>query len=273
MAGTKILFVDDEPTIRLTLPLILQREGFDVKSAATVSEAVAFINREQFDVLISDLNIGQPGDGFTVVSVMRRVQPNAVTFILTGYPDFESALQAIRKQVDDYLAKPADIPSLVDTLKRKLQSRPVSHQVPVCRAPQLILNNLDRLLEGWVVSAQEDGQLQKLLLAHEDRIGKFREILAGICAQVMRGPEAILDATVAILAAQHGMARFKHGYRPDLIVAESRLLQQQISQFLQQNLLGIDMSTLIADVMSIADLITNTTEQAIRVFSEEMQAA
>ncbi len=273
MAGTKILFVDDEPTIRLTLPLILEREGFEVRSAATVSEAVAFINREQFDVLISDLNIGQPGDGFTVVSVMRRIQPNAVTFILTGYPDFESALQAIRKQVDDYITKPADISSLVDTLKRKLQSRPVSHQVPVCRAPQLILDNLDRLLAGWVASAQEDGKLHKLLLAHEDPMGKLREILAGICAQVMRASGTVLDAAVATLAAQHGLTRFKHGYRPDLIVAESRLLQQQISHFLQQNLLGIDMSTLIADVMSIADLITNTTEQAIRVFSDQMQAA
>jgi len=273
MAGTKILFVDDEPTIRLTMPLILEREGFEVKSASTVSEAVAFINREQFDVLISDLNIGQPGDGFTVVSVMRRVQPNAVTFILTGYPDFESALQAIRQQVDDYLTKPADIPSLVDTLKHKLQKRPPSHQVPVCRAPELILENLDSLLRGWMSASSEEKQLHNLLLAHEADSGKIREILVGVCAQVMRGSGPTLDETVATLAVQHGMSRFKHGYRPDLVVAESRLLQRQISQFLQQNLLGIDMSTLIADVMSIADLITNATEQAIRVFSKDIQAA
>jgi ActR/RegA family two-component response regulator len=39
-----------------------------------------------FDVLISDLNIGHPADGFVVVSAMRRTQPDTLTFILTGYP-------------------------------------------------------------------------------------------------------------------------------------------------------------------------------------------
>jgi CheY-like chemotaxis protein len=56
----KLLFVDDEPTIRLTLPAILKQEGFDVTAAATVPEALAYINKEKFDVLLSDLNIGQP---------------------------------------------------------------------------------------------------------------------------------------------------------------------------------------------------------------------
>src|SRR5262245_8939226 len=101
--ATRLLFVDDEASIRKTLKLILERHGFEVTTSATVPEALTQINHETFDVLISDLNIGQPGDGFTVVSAMRRVQPVAATFILTGYPDFDTALQAIRSQVDDYL--------------------------------------------------------------------------------------------------------------------------------------------------------------------------
>ena len=121
MDKPKLLFVDDEDSIRITLPAILTQEGFDVTTAATVAEAIAIINRQTFDILLSDLNIGEPGDGFTVVSAMRRIQPKARTFILTGYPDFSSALEAIRRQVDDYLTKPADIPTLVRTLKSKLQ--------------------------------------------------------------------------------------------------------------------------------------------------------
>src|SRR5437667_421889 len=66
-----ILFVDDEDSIRLTLPPLLQSYGFEVTSAATVAEALDLITRHKFDVLISDLNIGHPGDGFTVVSAMR----------------------------------------------------------------------------------------------------------------------------------------------------------------------------------------------------------
>jgi DNA-binding NtrC family response regulator len=92
MATPRLLFVDDEPSIRATLAAILKMRGFEVTTAATVSEALQYIARQTFDVLVSDLNIGEAGDGFTVVSAMRRTQPSAATFILTGYPAFETAL-------------------------------------------------------------------------------------------------------------------------------------------------------------------------------------
>src|SRR5204863_10028330 len=59
--NTRILFADDEPAIRMTLPAILQQEGFEVSVAATVAEALAYINRDSFDVLLADLNIGVRG--------------------------------------------------------------------------------------------------------------------------------------------------------------------------------------------------------------------
>jgi len=269
MAPIKLLFVDDESAIRLTLAAILEQEGFEVKTAASVREAIELINKEAFDVLISDLNIGQPGDGFTVVSVMRRVQPDAVTLILTGYPDFESALRAIRSQVDDYLTKPADIQSLVADLKHKLQNRRPIRQVVVRRSPELILDNLLELLQHWLVAVAKDEQLRKLPLDTKERINNLSEILAGVCGQVMNG-SATLDEATARLAAEHGVSRFDAGYRAELILAESRWLQRQIGHFLQQNLLAIDLSTLIPDVMSIVDLLTVATEESIRSFNTQV---
>jgi ActR/RegA family two-component response regulator len=125
----RLLFVDDEESVRATLPLILQARGFEVKVAASVSEAIQKIQNHDFDVLLSDLNIAKPGDGFNVVSAIRRVNPHAVTVILTGYPAFETAVDGIQHQIDDYLVKPADIDLLVETMERKLaerQSRPCS---------------------------------------------------------------------------------------------------------------------------------------------------
>lgn len=116
----RLLFVDDEPSIRLTLPPVLESHGFQVRAAGSVAEAVAEINTSRFDVLVSDLNIGEEGDGFQVVSAMRQTQPRCVTLILTGYPGFETAIEAIRHQVDDYLVKPADIDTLVSTINQKL---------------------------------------------------------------------------------------------------------------------------------------------------------
>src|SRR5438132_13937147 len=119
----RLLFVDDEEGIRTTLPAILQRRGFDVRVAASVAEALSEIKTHKFDVLLSDLNIGEDGDGFTVIRAMRRAHPNCIAILLTGYPAFETAVQAIEDEVDGYLVKPADINSLVSTIERKLSSR------------------------------------------------------------------------------------------------------------------------------------------------------
>jgi len=115
----RLLFVDDEPSIRLTLPAVLEDYGFEVTAAGSVAEAVDKIGLAEFDVLLSDLNIGEDGDGFHVVKAMRQRNPRCVTLILTGYPAFESALLALRHQVDDYLVKPADIEVLVKTINSK----------------------------------------------------------------------------------------------------------------------------------------------------------
>ena len=123
MERVRVSFVDDEPGIRITMPQILRRHGLSVRAVATVNHALAEITSAQFDVLISDLNIGQPGDGFTVVNAMRSAQPNCVTLILTGFPDVETALEAIRSQVDGYLIKPAQIPTLMSLIQEKLQQR------------------------------------------------------------------------------------------------------------------------------------------------------
>lgn len=116
----RLLFVDDEPSIRLTLPPVLEDHGFVVTTAGSVDDAIERIDTARFDVLLSDLNIGQEGDGFRVVSAMKKRHPRCVTIILTGYPAFESAVLAIRHQVDDYVVKPADIDLLIKTIHQTL---------------------------------------------------------------------------------------------------------------------------------------------------------
>ena len=119
----RVLFVDDEPSIRLTLPQVLQEYGFEVKTAGSVADALAEINSSRFDVLLSDLNISEEGDGFRIVSAMRQLQPRCVTVVLTGYPAFETAVQALRQQVDDYVVKPADLEALIGKLRERLKNK------------------------------------------------------------------------------------------------------------------------------------------------------
>jgi DNA-binding NtrC family response regulator len=123
MEPVRVLFVDDEPGIRHTMPQILRRHGFSVRAVGTVNHALAEIASARFNVLISDLNIGHPTGGLIVVDAMRRTQPNCVTLILTGYPMIEAEIEALQSQVDGYLTKPARIPILISLIQEKLQQR------------------------------------------------------------------------------------------------------------------------------------------------------
>jgi DNA-binding NtrC family response regulator len=117
----RILFVDDEEGIRLTLPPILKDNGFAVTAVGSVSDTLAQVNRNKYDVLVSDLNIHEPGDGFLVIAAMRLLQPNCVNLVLTGYPAFKTAVESIRNEIADYFVKPVEIEDLVNAINLKAE--------------------------------------------------------------------------------------------------------------------------------------------------------
>jgi DNA-binding NtrC family response regulator len=119
----RILFVDDELSIRLTLPRVLTSFGFDVMPVGTVNEALAKIWSEQFDILVSDLNLPKPNAGFTVIEEMRKAQPRCINFILTGYPADETFQRANGHDVAHYFIKPVEIKEMVKTMKKKLAAQ------------------------------------------------------------------------------------------------------------------------------------------------------
>jgi CheY-like chemotaxis protein len=84
-AAHRVLLVDDDGAVRAMMNERLQRKGFEVTTDASVTEALRRIATESFDVLITDLHMPDPGDGFTVVSAMRHSQPNALTMLVSGF--------------------------------------------------------------------------------------------------------------------------------------------------------------------------------------------
>ena len=121
--NARVLFVDDEASIRLTLSRVLANFGFDVTPVGTVNDALAEIHSEQFDILLSDLNLPEPNAGFAVIEAMRKAQPRCINFVLTGYPADESFRRANGHDVAHYFTKPVDIEEMVETMKKKLALR------------------------------------------------------------------------------------------------------------------------------------------------------
>jgi DNA-binding NtrC family response regulator len=119
----RVLLVDDDDAVRTMMNVTLERKGFDVVVAASVTEALRRITTESFDVLITDLHMPDPGDGFTVVTAMRHSQPDALTLLVSGYPDVQCAMAAILLEADEIIVKPFDVGRLGELVRDKMLAR------------------------------------------------------------------------------------------------------------------------------------------------------
>jgi len=268
----RVLFVDDEPAIRMSLPAILRMHGFDVTSASDVGEAVQAIASQPFDVLISDLNIGSPGDGFTVVSAMRRTQPTCVTLILTGYPAFETALQAIRSQVDDYLIKPAGVNELVTAIEDKLRDRRPHQLEKLKRVPQILQENVAQISERILHSARHILQLPRIHLTEQECRRNAEQFVRALAMEVASGSAELMPEMLE-LARQHGQARFRQGYSAPMLVEENRLICAAVLDCIHQNLLGTDLSQLLPELKLLSNALFSLLREAVNAHTEVAQVA
>jgi DNA-binding NarL/FixJ family response regulator len=111
----RVLFVDDDETVLRAVSSGLSSSGFDVTAAQTASQALAVIESETPEALLVDINI--PGnEGLELVHLLSREQPLVQVVIFTGYPSLDTAVEAVRLGVVDYITKPHKIAELGDTL-------------------------------------------------------------------------------------------------------------------------------------------------------------
>ncbi len=122
MMKSNILVVDDEPVARQSLTDILKLEGHNVNSAANGQAAVEYVRTHPVDLMIVDLRM--PGmDGLEVVQVVNQVSPETEVILLTAFGSTESAIQALRLRIHDYLLKPASPAQIIATVKKGLTRR------------------------------------------------------------------------------------------------------------------------------------------------------
>ncbi len=150
MRRTKILLVDDHAAVLRSMKDLLEQFDFEVVPATSVTEALNLIVAQPFDVLITDLHMPDPGDGFAVVTAMRHSQPEALTFVISGFPDVKGAMAAILLEADEVLVKPLDVERLAELIVKKTKERdlPSSHRKRALR-PFWSATRRARSSAGW----------------------------------------------------------------------------------------------------------------------------
>ena len=119
---SNILVVDDEPVARQSLSEILRLEGYIVNSVPNGQAAVEYVRTHPIDLMVVDLRM--PGmDGLEVVQVINQVSPETEVILLTAFGTTETAIQALRLRVHDYLLKPAAPSQVISSVKKGLSRR------------------------------------------------------------------------------------------------------------------------------------------------------
>jgi YesN/AraC family two-component response regulator len=265
---TKILLVDDDDLIRLALEDPLSEQGFDVATAANVSEALKLISSNVYDVLLSDLHMPGAGDGLTVVSAMRHANPKAVTILLSAFPEMDAASHAILLQADQILVKPMNVTALVEAIKERL-----AIGAPAARIVESVATILERTTEStiheWFRHIKEDESVMAVPLTYEQRISHLPQVLRDLVHRLRSFKSIGSKEFMSTAAAEHGLNRRKQGYTAAMIVEESRMLQVSVFHTLQKNLARIDFSILLTEVMTIADEIDSQLSQAMTSYVAE----
>lgn len=258
----RLLFVDDEDNIRLTLPLLLEKHGFEVTTVPAVADALVQISAVSFDVLLTDLNIHSEGDGFLVITAMRRAQPRCRNFILTGYPGLENTIRAVQSQVDDFSTKPADIEELVAKIKARL-SAPAGK--PVRLAPVLMEN--EREITAKILEAiKADAILKKVRLDDRRRVDHLPKIFQSVIDRLMHEGRPF-SARQLQFAARHGKRRKKDGYTIPMLVREFQLIGETVSALLGTDILPLGVVELNSDLKLLIQSVNTFTLVSLEAYS------
>jgi DNA-binding response OmpR family regulator len=178
----RILVVDDEESLRLSLKFKLKSAGFDVDTAIDGEEALEKLKTKQADVVLLDINMPRMS-GIEALTIIRQTYPHTEAIMLTGFADFSTAIECLKIGAKDYLVKPVDTTELVTRLRSLVRSRSteraleeMQHEYVAFLSEELVdpLKKVDAVLEQ---SAKQSGdsekERKKSLAGARDLVGKI----------------------------------------------------------------------------------------------------
>ncbi|MEW6432523.1 MAG: response regulator [Myxococcota bacterium] len=183
MLPDSVLLVDDEAIVLDVLTVALEKKGLTVRTAFKVADAVKKLESEPFGCMLVDKNLPD-GSGLDVIQRARALQPLCACIVITGYPNVDSVLQALRLGAVDYLEKPFPQMALVQekVVQALARQRLVAEREALFRRVQEL--QAKRPKEDFATTAQVALLQQALDVARADHERALRETKDAAQAEV-----------------------------------------------------------------------------------------
>jgi two-component system response regulator PilR (NtrC family) len=118
----RILVVDDERSLREFLEIFFRREGYAVTTAASVEEAQVAVTADDFDVVISDVQLAG-ASGLELLRSVKEAAPETVVIMITAFATTENAIEAMKQGAYDYITKPFKVDELRLVIEKALEKK------------------------------------------------------------------------------------------------------------------------------------------------------
>ena len=196
----RILVVDDEESLRLSLKFKLKSAGFEVDTAVDGEEALEKLKAKPADCVLLDINMPRMS-GIEALTIIRQTYPQTEAIMLTGFADFSTAIECLKIGAKDYLVKPVDTTELVTRLRTLVRSRSTERALEEVHREYLgliseevleplrqIQKSLDHVAK---LSGDAEKERKKVLAGLQDAIAKMESKLKLLVDLSKRGATAI----------------------------------------------------------------------------------
>lgn len=211
VSDVKILVIDDDESSRVALTLLLRSASYTVTSAATGTEALDFISREQFQIIVTDLFLPD-SNGLDILQRVRKVSSTIEVIVVTGHASAQTAVRAMKEGAFDYITKPIDFDELMIVvlkalekqkllsenlyLRQQLQGRfEFNNIIGTSPAMKQVFEKMSRIVktDSTVLITGESGTGKELVARalHFNGNRKERPFIAVNCGAI---PEALLES-------------------------------------------------------------------------------
>ncbi len=165
----KVLLADDEQLTLDVLGASLTAQGLDVVLASTSADAIRAVEASAFDAVVTDVVFDGTSEGEQILAATRKLRPDTVCLLMTGYPRVEAAVQAMKVGAVDYLQKPVDPELLGATIQRAVREQRLSSE-------ELPYQDLVDILSGLVAKSIE--RVDPYTAGHGERTRKYCKMVA-----------------------------------------------------------------------------------------------
>jgi signal transduction histidine kinase len=206
MSNGRLLVVDDEESVVVTMGAILEMDGYTVSVSMSGADAMRRVRETSFDLVLTDLRLDDV-DGLTIISEISRVQPDTVCIVLTGFASLESAIKALREGAYDYLIKPCDVDELRAVVARGIERRQLGLQLKqrlseLEAANQTIRElNLDLQMRIDAATAQLQERMHELANALEklQEIDRLKSHFLSMASHELKTPLTSISGLAQVL--------------------------------------------------------------------------